>query len=126
MSSLPVTVGHLQDTGIGKTVNALRKHEDGVGESARALVKKWKDMVHQAYASDDEDEACVPDAPESYDSPSPVEDSDVDRSSSRSFHKRRNQNAALLKDSSPPEKLIIDNDRCDDEEDEPEENEDLE
>ena len=36
---------HLQSTGIGKTVNSFRKHEAGVGEKARALVAKWKQLV---------------------------------------------------------------------------------
>ncbi|XP_034250800.1 transcription elongation factor B polypeptide 3 [Thrips palmi] len=42
---LPVTVQHLQDTGVGKTINSLRKSEGEVGEAARALVLKWKQMV---------------------------------------------------------------------------------
>lgn len=70
--TLPVTVQHLQDTGVGRTVNALRKYEGGVGDAAKALVAKWKAMVADEETSDgeDEDEACVPDAPESYsDSP---------------------------------------------------------
>ncbi|XP_046828087.1 transcription elongation factor B polypeptide 3 [Vespa crabro] len=69
--TLPVTVQHLQDTGVGRTVNALRKYEGGVGDAAKALVAKWKAMVANEDTSDgeDEDEACVPDAPESYDSP---------------------------------------------------------
>lgn len=69
---LPVTVQHLRDTGVGRTVNSLRKFEGGVGDAAKALVCKWKTMVAEEDSSDpeEEDEACVPDAPESYsDSP---------------------------------------------------------
>ncbi|XP_034194172.1 transcription elongation factor elongin A isoform X1 [Osmia lignaria lignaria] len=68
LSNLPVTVQHLQETGVGRTVNALRKYEGGIGEAAKALVAKWKTMVANEESSEgeDEDEACVPDAPESY------------------------------------------------------------
>ncbi|XP_055679229.1 transcription elongation factor B polypeptide 3 [Lutzomyia longipalpis] len=45
---LPVTIEHLQETGIGKTVNNLRKEEGEVKVAARALVAKWKAMVAQA------------------------------------------------------------------------------
>ncbi|CAH2255840.1 jg7136 [Pararge aegeria aegeria] len=43
--NLGVTVQHLQDTGVGRTVNALRKEPGEVGQAARALVYKWKVMV---------------------------------------------------------------------------------
>ncbi|XP_076379458.1 transcription elongation factor elongin A [Megalopta genalis] len=68
LSNLPVTVQHLQETGVGRTVNALRKYDNGVGDAAKALVAKWKAMVANEETSegDEEDEACVPDAPESY------------------------------------------------------------
>ncbi|XP_076162465.1 transcription elongation factor elongin A [Ptiloglossa arizonensis] len=68
LCNLPVTVQHLQETGVGRTVNALRKYEGGIGDAAKALVAKWKVMVASEETSEgeDEDEACVPDAPESY------------------------------------------------------------
>ena len=68
LSNLPVTVQHLQETGVGRTVNALRKYDGGIGDAAKALVAKWKAMVASEETSEgeDEDEACVPDAPESY------------------------------------------------------------
>ncbi|XP_059053598.1 transcription elongation factor B polypeptide 3 isoform X2 [Achroia grisella] len=43
--NLDVTVQHLQETGVGRTVNALRKHPDDVGKASRALIYKWKCMV---------------------------------------------------------------------------------
>ncbi|XP_026759766.2 transcription elongation factor B polypeptide 3-like [Galleria mellonella] len=43
--NLDVTVQHLQDTGVGRTVNALRKHPGDVGKASRALIYKWKCMV---------------------------------------------------------------------------------
>ncbi|KAK3932462.1 Transcription elongation factor B polypeptide 3, partial [Frankliniella fusca] len=52
--SLPVTVQHLQDTGVGKTINSLRKSEGEVGESARALVYKWKQMVEEESENEQE------------------------------------------------------------------------
>lgn len=49
---LPITVHHLQETGIGRTVNTLRKDDGEVGVAAKALVAKWKAMV----AADESDE----------------------------------------------------------------------
>ncbi|KAK0096252.1 hypothetical protein PV326_005992 [Microctonus aethiopoides] len=65
---LPVTVQHLQETGVGRTVNALRKYDGTVGDAAKALVAKWKTMVVDEESSecDDEDETCIPDVPEGY------------------------------------------------------------
>ena len=59
----------MQITGIGRTVNALRKINDGVGDAAKILVSNWKFMVANAESSEEEDEACVPDVPECYESP---------------------------------------------------------
>ncbi|XP_053946337.1 transcription elongation factor B polypeptide 3 [Anastrepha ludens] len=42
---LPVKVEHLQQTGVGKTVNSLRKYNGEIGVAAKALVTKWKAMV---------------------------------------------------------------------------------
>jgi transcription elongation factor B polypeptide 3 len=53
---LPVTVQHLQDTGVGRTVNALRKYEGDTGEAAKALVAKWKAMVAAEDSSEGERE----------------------------------------------------------------------
>lgn len=67
---MPVTVQHLQETGVGRTVNGLRKYDGGVGNAAKALVAKWKAMVASEETSEGEveydDEAYVPDAPDSY------------------------------------------------------------
>lgn len=49
-----MTVQHLQETGVGRTVNALRKEPGSVGQAARALVSKWKSMV-AAEESDQEE-----------------------------------------------------------------------
>ncbi|XP_011146586.1 transcription elongation factor B polypeptide 3 isoform X2 [Harpegnathos saltator] len=58
--NLPVTVQHLQETGVGRTVNGLRKYDGAVGDAAKALVAKWKAMVVDEYSSgEDEDEGCV-------------------------------------------------------------------
>ncbi|XP_039490582.1 transcription elongation factor B polypeptide 3 [Drosophila santomea] len=43
--NLPIKFEHLQETGIGKTVNALRKISGEVGVAAKTLVTKWKAMV---------------------------------------------------------------------------------
>uniref|UniRef100_F7CTT6 Elongin-A n=2 Tax=Equus TaxID=9789 RepID=F7CTT6_HORSE len=44
LSALPITVDILAETGVGKTVNSLRKHEH-VGNFARNLVAQWKKLV---------------------------------------------------------------------------------
>uniref|UniRef100_A0A8C4SKB1 Elongin A n=1 Tax=Erpetoichthys calabaricus TaxID=27687 RepID=A0A8C4SKB1_ERPCA len=46
LNELPITVDILVETGVGKTVNSLRKH-GVVGEQARNLVAKWKKLVPQ-------------------------------------------------------------------------------
>ena len=55
LNKLVINVQHLQDTGIGRTVNNLRKFEDNIGEGAKRLVNKWKQMV-AASATDTEEE----------------------------------------------------------------------
>ncbi|XP_023578213.1 elongin-A [Octodon degus] len=44
LSTLPITVDILAETGVGKTVNSFRKHEQ-VGDFARGLVAQWKKLV---------------------------------------------------------------------------------
>lgn len=46
LGELPMTVEILVETGVGKAVNSLRKH-DIVGELAKSLVAKWKKLVPQ-------------------------------------------------------------------------------
>ncbi|XP_055322008.1 transcription elongation factor B polypeptide 3 [Sitodiplosis mosellana] len=45
LNRMNVTVQHLQSTGIGRTVNGLRKDDGEVGLAAKALISKWKQMV---------------------------------------------------------------------------------
>lgn len=45
LDTLPITIDHLQRTGVGKTVNSLRKYNGQVGDAAKVLVAKWKNMV---------------------------------------------------------------------------------
>nr|CAG4649620.1 EOG090X0BTZ [Scapholeberis mucronata]SVE93834.1 EOG090X0BTZ [Scapholeberis mucronata] len=52
LTKLPIGVEHLQETGIGRTINGMRKQEGVVGEEARALVNKWKEMVAAEDKSD--------------------------------------------------------------------------
>nr|CAG4648181.1 EOG090X0BTZ [Moina brachiata]SVE93216.1 EOG090X0BTZ [Moina brachiata] len=52
LTRLPIGVQHLQATGIGRTINGMRKSEGSVGEEARALVSKWKEMVAAEDKSD--------------------------------------------------------------------------
>ncbi|XP_068124901.1 elongin-A [Hyperolius riggenbachi] len=55
LAELPITFNILVDTGIGKTVNALRKHEV-VGELAKNLVAQWKKLVPQEIPKTNEPE----------------------------------------------------------------------
>ena len=48
---LPVTVQHLQETGIGRSVNSLRKYGGEVADASKALIAKWKAMVCLLYTS---------------------------------------------------------------------------
>lgn len=43
--NVPVKIAHLEETGIGLTVNSLRKLGGEVSEVAKALIAKWKKMV---------------------------------------------------------------------------------
>ncbi|KAJ8957481.1 hypothetical protein NQ314_006540 [Rhamnusium bicolor] len=45
LKRLPIAIAHLEKTGIGRTVNGLRKLGGDVGEAADSLVARWKDMV---------------------------------------------------------------------------------
>ncbi|XP_030644767.1 elongin-A [Chanos chanos] len=47
LGELPMTVDILVETGVGKSVNSLRKH-DIAGEMAKGLVAKWKKLVPQS------------------------------------------------------------------------------
>lgn len=57
LNHLNVTVSHLEETGVGKTVNALRHQGGKVGEKARGLVNKWKAMVTAEEEEEEEEEA---------------------------------------------------------------------
>ena len=48
LAQIPVNISILQDTGIGKVVNHLKKSDnadESIIEKARAIVQKWKDIV---------------------------------------------------------------------------------
>merc|ERR1712189_2254 len=42
LSKLPISVKSLKATGIGKTINELKKKEGVVGKKASKLVSRWK------------------------------------------------------------------------------------
>lgn len=76
-----MTVPHLRDTGVGRTVNALRKYNGVVGDASKALVAKWKEMVAQEDSSgEEEEEGCVADTSETYkDSPDSPPQTDISK-----------------------------------------------
>lgn len=45
LNKLPIKLAHLEKTGVGRTVNSLRKVDGEVGNAAKALVSKWKEIV---------------------------------------------------------------------------------
>lgn len=47
LTMLSLSFVHLQETGVGKTVNSFRKHEVA-GEMAKSLVAQWKKLVPQS------------------------------------------------------------------------------
>ncbi|XP_012860736.1 elongin-A [Echinops telfairi] len=55
LSTLPITVDILAETGVGKTVNSLRKH-DHVGSFARDLVAQWKKLVPMERSTEPEEQ----------------------------------------------------------------------
>ncbi|XP_014815350.1 PREDICTED: transcription elongation factor B polypeptide 3-like [Calidris pugnax] len=82
LSELPITVDVLVETGVGKTVNSLRKHEL-VGDFAKNLVARWKKLVPVSQETDRNN----------LDS----EDRDYERSSSS----KRHQEPSLREDEEP-------------------------
>lgn len=54
LHGLQVRVSHLQATGVGRTVNALRKRQGPVSDAARKLVARWKQIVEAHVSSEDE------------------------------------------------------------------------
>ncbi|XP_071336913.1 elongin A, like [Trachinotus anak] len=56
LKDLDITLDILAETGIGKTVNSLRRHEQA-GEFAKSLVRGWKKLVPKECSSHTEDGA---------------------------------------------------------------------
>lgn len=56
---MPITVEHLEQTGVGRTVNSLRKFNGEVGDAAKSLVSKWKEMVMVVGEDNDAKETSV-------------------------------------------------------------------
>ncbi|XP_026209858.1 elongin A, like isoform X2 [Anabas testudineus] len=54
LKDLDITLDILAETGIGKTVNSLRRHEQA-GEFAKSLVKGWKKLVPKEPTNNTED-----------------------------------------------------------------------
>ncbi|KAG9492966.1 elongin-A [Eleutherodactylus coqui] len=87
LSELPITVDILVDTGIGKTVNGLRKHEL-VGDLAKNLVAQWKKLVPQEIprsAEPEEREHSKSSSRKRPRSPSPVEDDEYEDESDERY-----------------------------------------
>lgn len=59
LQKLPITVSHLEHTGVGRTVNSVRKMKGIKGSPkniAKQLVQQWKKMVTEEENDSDEDE----------------------------------------------------------------------
>ena len=98
LTKLPIGVEHLQATGIGRTINGMRKADGAVGEEARSLVNKWKEMV----AAEDKSDS---DQPEENTSNHQLETTS-DNSSTSPTHRKKDKDSKkkdLLKDKSKEE-----------------------
>ncbi|XP_063311624.1 elongin-A [Pelobates fuscus] len=96
LAELPITVDILVETGVGKTVNGLRKHEI-VGDFAKNLVAQWKKLVPQdapraAEPEERESSKCSARKRPRSPSPSPREDYDEEEIENeeelQSYHQR--------------------------------------
>nr|XP_054760548.1 transcription elongation factor B polypeptide 3-like [Lytechinus pictus] len=67
LDSLPITVRVLQETGVGKAVNKLRKRGGEITEAVKQLVQSWKELVRVAMEAEEKTQA----SPERDPSPSP-------------------------------------------------------
>nr|CAI5829284.1 unnamed protein product [Callosobruchus analis] len=56
LKKLPIKTAHLENTGVGRTVNGLKKLGGDVGEAAKSLVALWKEMVLQEEQKAEEEE----------------------------------------------------------------------
>lgn len=45
LDKLPITVAHLELTGVGKTVNSVKRFGGRAGDYSKNLVNKWKAIV---------------------------------------------------------------------------------
>lgn len=89
LSELPITVDILVETGVGKTVNGLRKHEL-VGDFAKNLVARWKKLVPVPQEADrnnldSEDRDYERNSSRKKREPSPREDEEHDQDYSEPF-----------------------------------------
>uniref|UniRef100_A0A1E1XCY6 Putative transcription elongation factor b polypeptide n=1 Tax=Amblyomma aureolatum TaxID=187763 RepID=A0A1E1XCY6_9ACAR len=50
LQRVPMTIMLLQETGIGRTVNHLKKNDGVVGETARSIIGAWKQVVSDSTA----------------------------------------------------------------------------
>lgn len=55
LRKIPVTISHLEKTGVGRTVNSYRKWNDEVGNAAKELITIWREMVKNQAAKDEEE-----------------------------------------------------------------------
>uniref|UniRef100_A0A224Z650 Transcription elongation factor B polypeptide 3 n=1 Tax=Rhipicephalus zambeziensis TaxID=60191 RepID=A0A224Z650_9ACAR len=63
LQKVPMTLNLLQDTGIGRTVNHLKKNTGVIGELARAIISSWKQVVSDSTAEYPEQQQQPPPPP---------------------------------------------------------------
>lgn len=85
-----VTVNHLQSTGIGRTVNTLRKDDGEVGALAKTLIAKWKEMVANE-ASDGSEEDKTHEYPNEHDEDANGDDDESDKVQIDPSHRNHEQ-----------------------------------
>ncbi|KAL1123590.1 hypothetical protein AAG570_002666 [Ranatra chinensis] len=96
---MPILVEHLQETGVGRSVNALRKYSGEVGDAAKALVAKWKAMVA---AQEEEEEAAAAAAVRRSDEEAEEAESEDEVSETKNNHRHYEKKVGSTNNSEAP------------------------
>lgn len=109
LDRLDIKVQHLQSTGIGKTVNNLRKYNGVVGEEAKMLVNKWKNMVATTATDSESDDRITEDdvhlMPTICEQKSREKSASATKTDSRSKHEHRSHDSNRKVDCIDQDKL---------------------
>ena len=74
LDRVPMTIDILQETGVGKLVNSLKKKsapDSDVASKAKAIVRKWKDLVASHEETEDGNDVTADEVEPDEESPAP-------------------------------------------------------